>query len=103
MLRKESEGEVTQGETGGFDRSGRVLPGEPFELALRRTRKINLIIDGSYQKNIWEADWYPESRNVGFGALINIRPLFLLLHRQPVDCPPSVAIKINAMMHGSVP
>ena len=29
MLRQESEGEVTQGETEGFDRSDRVLPGEP--------------------------------------------------------------------------
>jgi hypothetical protein len=28
--RKESEGEVTQGETERFDRSDRVLPGEPF-------------------------------------------------------------------------
>ena len=30
MLRQESEGEVTQGETECFDRSDRVLPGEPF-------------------------------------------------------------------------
>ena len=30
MLRQESEGEVTQGETESFDRSNRVLPGEPF-------------------------------------------------------------------------
>ena len=29
MLRQESEGEVTQGETEGFDRSDRVLLGEP--------------------------------------------------------------------------
>jgi hypothetical protein len=29
VLRQESEGEVTQGETDGFDRSDRVLPGEP--------------------------------------------------------------------------
>lgn len=29
VLRKESEGEVTQGETEGFDRSDRVLLGEP--------------------------------------------------------------------------
>ena len=28
--RQESEGEVTQGETASFDRSDRVLPGEPF-------------------------------------------------------------------------
>jgi len=30
VLRKESEGEVTQRETEGFDRSDRVLLGEPF-------------------------------------------------------------------------
>jgi hypothetical protein len=30
VLRQESEGEVTQGETECFDRSDRVLPGEPF-------------------------------------------------------------------------
>jgi hypothetical protein len=33
-----------------------------------------LLEDGSHQENIWGADWYPESRTVGFGALINIRP-----------------------------
>jgi hypothetical protein len=32
-----------------------------------------LLEDGSRQENIWGADWYPESRTVGFGAL-NIRP-----------------------------
>ena len=33
-----------------------------------------LIEDGSRQENIWGADWYPESKTVGFVALINIRP-----------------------------
>ena len=33
VLRQESEGEVTQGETVSFDRSDRVLPGEPFRRA----------------------------------------------------------------------
>ena len=33
-----------------------------------------LLDDGSRQEDIWGADWYPESRTVGFGALINIRP-----------------------------
>jgi hypothetical protein len=33
-----------------------------------------LLEDGSRQENIWGADWYPESRTIGFGALINIRP-----------------------------
>jgi hypothetical protein len=62
-----------------------------------------LLEDGSRQENVWGADWYPESRKVGFGALINIRLLFLLLRHQPVACPPSVAINIKAMMQGSVP
>jgi len=29
---------------------------------------------GSQEEDIWGADWYPDSRTVGFGALINIRP-----------------------------
>jgi hypothetical protein len=33
-----------------------------------------LLEDGSLQENIWGADWYPDSRKVEFGALINIRP-----------------------------
>lgn len=33
-----------------------------------------LLEDGSLQEDVWGADWYPESRKVGFGALINIRP-----------------------------
>ena len=33
-----------------------------------------LLEDGSRQEDIWGADWYPESRKVEFGALINIRP-----------------------------
>lgn len=33
-----------------------------------------LLEDGSRQEDIWGADWYPETRTVGFGALINIRP-----------------------------
>ena len=33
-----------------------------------------LLEDGSRQEDIWGADWYPESRIVEFGALINIRP-----------------------------
>jgi hypothetical protein len=33
-----------------------------------------LLADGSLQENIWGADWYPDSRTVGFVALINIRP-----------------------------
>jgi hypothetical protein len=33
-----------------------------------------LLEDGSYQEDIWGADWHPESQAVDFGALINIRP-----------------------------
>ena len=33
-----------------------------------------LLEDGSQQVNIWGADWYPETKNVGFESLINIRP-----------------------------
>ncbi len=33
-----------------------------------------LLEDGSRQEDLWGADWYPESKTVGFVALINIRP-----------------------------
>jgi hypothetical protein len=33
-----------------------------------------LLEDGSRQEDIWGADWYPDSKEVEFGALINIRP-----------------------------
>lgn len=33
-----------------------------------------LLEDGSLQENVWGADWYPDTRTVGFGAPINIRP-----------------------------
>ena len=33
-----------------------------------------LLENGSRQEDVWGADWYPESRTVCFGALINIRP-----------------------------
>lgn len=33
-----------------------------------------LIEDGSKQEDIWGADWLPESKEVKFEALINIRP-----------------------------
>lgn len=33
-----------------------------------------LIDDGSKQENIWGADWLPDSKEVRFEALINIRP-----------------------------
>lgn len=33
-----------------------------------------LLDNGSQQTDIWGADWYPESREVRFESLINIRP-----------------------------
>ena len=33
-----------------------------------------LLEDGSPQEDVWGADWYPDSKTVEFGALINIRP-----------------------------
>jgi len=33
-----------------------------------------LLDDGSKQENIWGADWLPDSKEVRFEALINIRP-----------------------------
>jgi hypothetical protein len=33
-----------------------------------------LLENGSRQEDIWGADWYPDSKTVEFGALINIRP-----------------------------
>lgn len=33
-----------------------------------------LLEDGSRQENVWGADWYPDSKRLEFGALINIRP-----------------------------
>ena len=33
-----------------------------------------LLDDGSKQKDIWGADWLPDSKEVRFEALINIRP-----------------------------
>jgi hypothetical protein len=33
-----------------------------------------LLEDGSQQNDVWGADWYPLERQVGFEALINIRP-----------------------------
>jgi len=33
-----------------------------------------LLQDGSQQTDVWGADWYPDSREVQFESLINIRP-----------------------------
>ena len=33
-----------------------------------------LLEDGSLQKNVWGADWIPNSQEVTFESLINIRP-----------------------------
>ena len=33
-----------------------------------------LLENGSQQKDIWGADWYPTTQEVGYDSLINIRP-----------------------------
>lgn len=33
-----------------------------------------LLDDDSHQENIWGADWYPQTKEVGFESIINIRP-----------------------------
>jgi hypothetical protein len=36
--------------------------------------EAELLEDGSKQEDVWGADWIPESQEVHFEALINIRP-----------------------------
>jgi hypothetical protein len=36
--------------------------------------EAELLKNGSRQEDIWGADWFPDSQEVGFEALINIRP-----------------------------
>jgi hypothetical protein len=36
--------------------------------------ETELLEDGSKQEDVWGADWIPESQEVHFEALINIRP-----------------------------
>lgn len=36
--------------------------------------EAELLSDGSKQDDIWGADWFPDSKEVRFEALINIRP-----------------------------
>jgi hypothetical protein len=36
--------------------------------------EAELLKDDSRQEDIWGADWFPDSQEVGFEALINIRP-----------------------------
>jgi len=38
--------------------------------------KQALLENDSQQENVWGADWYPETKEVGFESLINIRPRF---------------------------
>ena len=33
-----------------------------------------LLVDDAKQEDLWGGDWYPETREVGFDSLINIRP-----------------------------
>ena len=36
--------------------------------------ELVLLEDGSEQRNVWGADWYPTNQSVGFESIINIRP-----------------------------
>ena len=36
--------------------------------------EASLLKDGSKQEDIWGADWVPETKQISFEALINIRP-----------------------------
>lgn len=42
--------------------------------ALHADCEAALLEDGSQQRDVWGADWLPESREVRFESLINIRP-----------------------------
>lgn len=42
--------------------------------ALHADCEAALLEDGSQQSDVWGADWLPESREVRFESLINIRP-----------------------------
>ena len=42
--------------------------------ALHADCEAALLEDGSQQRDVWGADWIPESREVRFESLINIRP-----------------------------
>ena len=42
--------------------------------ALHADCEAALLEDGSQQADVWGADWLPESREVRFESLINIRP-----------------------------
>lgn len=42
--------------------------------ALHADREAALLESGSSQENVWGADWFPNSREVTFESLINIRP-----------------------------
>jgi hypothetical protein len=36
--------------------------------------ELVLLDDGSQQRHVWGADWYPLNQTVGYESLINIRP-----------------------------
>ena len=55
-----------------------------------------LVEDGSHPNDIWGADWYPESQEVQFESLINIRPN--LGNRSMVITDPKLRATITAMV-----
>ena len=55
-----------------------------------------LLEDGSAQPDVWGADWYPDSREVQFQSLINIRPK--QGNRSMVIADPELRAKIEAVV-----
>lgn len=42
--------------------------------AMHADCEVVLLEDGSFQENVWGAGWFPDSQQVTFDSLINIRP-----------------------------
>ncbi|WP_263970523.1 DUF5674 family protein [Leptolyngbya sp. KIOST-1] len=47
---------------------------EKANCTLHSDCELILLDDGSQQRYVWGADWYPLNQTVGYEALINIRP-----------------------------
>lgn len=57
-----------------------------------------LLDEGSRQEDIWGADWVPETQQIQYEALINIRPR----QNNPsmVILDPSIRDRVGEIMHG---
>jgi len=58
--------------------------------------EAELLEDGSRQEDIWGADWVPESQEVHFEALINIRPKQNNLSMEITD--PNIRSKVESVV-----